>query len=319
MALTLGLTAAISWGLADFLARFAARRVGPYRTCFFMQIFGFAGLTIFLAASGGLRQLTAGTAAGWQPWAWGILAGVLNAGCSLAFYRSLEIGALSIVAPISSSYPALTLVLATLSGEQVSAARVVGILITLVGVVLASTSTVSTDQPRPVPVVVGLANHPPPAPRSKRSHDPASPSHPKHKLSRGVGWAIGATIGFGVMFWLLGFHVMPVLGGFASVWVIRLTTACALAVAARPARQSLKPPSGGVLWLLAGVGLFDTAAFLANNLGLKAGHVAVTTVLASLFGAVTVLLAWVFLRERLQRSQWLGIFLIFVGIVLISA
>ena len=40
--------------------------------------------------------------------------------------------------------------------------------------------------------------------------------------------------------------------------------------------------------------------------------------LASLYGAVTVVLAWIFLREKLERNQWFGIVLIFVGIVLVS-
>jgi uncharacterized membrane protein len=30
------------------------------------------------------------------------------------------------------------------------------------------------------------------------------------------------------------------------------------------------------------------------------------------------LLAWIFLRERLEISQWLGVVMIFVGIVLVS-
>jgi uncharacterized membrane protein len=62
----------------------------------------------------------------------------------------------------------------------------------------------------------------------------------------------------------------------------------------------------------------DTAAFIANNAGLHTGQVAVVSVLASLYGAVTVLLSWIFLRERLEPSQWFGIALIFAGIVLVS-
>ena len=68
-------------------------------------------------------------------------------------------------------------------------------------------------------------------------------------------------------------------------------------------------PHGSVWWLLAAVGLLDTTAYVANNAGLHAGPVSVVTVIASLYGAVTVLLSWIFLRERLERSQWLGIFL----------
>ncbi len=55
-----------------------------------------------------------------------------------------------------------------------------------------------------------------------------------------------------------------------------------------------------------------------NNAGLRVGPVSVVSVLASLYGAVTVLLSWIFLREKLGRSQWLGIALIFVGIIFVS-
>ena len=64
--------------------------------------------------------------------------------------------------------------------------------------------------------------------------------------------------------------------------------------------------------------MMDTAAFVANNAGLKTGQVSVVSVLASLYGAMTVLLSWIFLRERLERCQWLGIVLIFAGIVFVS-
>jgi drug/metabolite transporter (DMT)-like permease len=125
-------------------------------------------------------------------------------------------------------------------------------------------------------------------------------------------------VGFGFLFWFLGFYVVPVVGSTVSVWVIRLTSFSVLAVAAGPARQSLALPRGGVWWLLLGVGILDTAAFIFNNAGLRTGQVSVVSVLASLYGAVTVVLAWIFLRERLERSQWLGIVLIFAGIVLVS-
>jgi len=43
--------------------------------------------------------------------AWGILVGLLNASGTMALYRSFEIGKMSIVAPLSASYPVLTLLL----------------------------------------------------------------------------------------------------------------------------------------------------------------------------------------------------------------
>jgi len=292
LGIILGLTGAVCWGMADFAARFASRRVGAYRTLFFMQFFGFLALSVYLKFNGGFSHV----APGWQPWALTVAAGLLNVAASLSLYHSFEIGVMSIVGPVSSSYPALTVILAIASGERIHALRAVGMAITFAGVILAAMSF---------------------APKASDPSAPTAASSGAH-LSRGVGWAILAAVGFGFMFWFLGFHVVPLVGDAVSVWVMRLTALVSLSVFALPARQSIRLPHGGVWWMLAAVGLMDTAAFVANNAGLHIGPVSVVSVLASLYGAVTVLLSWIFLRERLERSQWLGIVLIFVGIVCVS-
>lgn len=294
MGILLGLAGAISWGIADFAARFASRRVGAYRTLFFMQFFGFVALTAYLISTGGISR---GVAPGWQPWVLGAVAGLLNTIASLSLYHSFQIGVMSVVAPISSCYPALTVVLSLLSGERVQPLRMFGLAVTLVGVVFAATSfaQLSADD--------GAAGGK--APRGPR-------------MSKGVGWAILSAGGFGVLFWFLGFYVVPVAGSAFSVWMIRLTTFCTLALFAAPVHQTLQLPRGSVWWLLAAIGIMDTVAFVSNNAALHIGQVSVVSVLASLYGAVTVLLCWIFLRERLERSQWLGVLLIFAGIVLVS-
>jgi drug/metabolite transporter (DMT)-like permease len=289
----LGLTGAFCWGSADFAARFTSRRLGAYRALFFMQFFGFALLSIYLKSSGGF---TRGVAPGWQPWAMAAAAGLLNVAASLALYRSFELGTLSIVGPVSSSYPALTVVLSLLSGEHIGVLRGSGLAVTLVGVIFASTSF-TTLKKRAAGDETGV---------------------PVAHLSKGVGWAIAAALGFGVMFWFLGYHVLPAVGAPASVWVMRLTSIVSLALVAAPAGRSLALPRGVVWWALFASGILDTSAFLATNAGLQTGQVSVVSVLASLYGAVTVLLAWIFLRERLEISQWFGIAMIFVGIVLVS-
>ena len=301
LAIILGLTGAFSWGAADFAARFASRRVGAYRTLFFMQFFGFLALSVYLKSTGGFSH---GIAPGWQPWAMAVAAGLLNMLASLALYHSFEHGTLSIVGPVSSSYPALTVALSFLSGERIHAVRATGLAVTLLGVILAATSFTQAK-------TAAAAANP--------EHAPANhPEHSRAHLSTGVGWAICAALGFGVLFWFLGFHVVPAVGSAVSVWVMRLTALVALAVASAPTGQTLQLPRGSVWWLLLAVGILDTAAFVANNAGLGTGQVSVVSVLASLYGAITVLLAWIFLRERLERSQWLGIVLIFIGIVLVS-
>jgi drug/metabolite transporter (DMT)-like permease len=66
------------------------------------------------------------------------------------------------------------------------------------------------------------------------------------------------------------------------------------------------------------MGALDTCAFVMSNYGMQIEQVAVVSVLASLYGAVTVALAAIFLREHISRWQWFGISFIFAGIFLIS-
>ncbi|MGD0426721.1 MAG: DMT family transporter [Candidatus Acidiferrales bacterium] len=304
LAIILGLTGAVSWGAADFAARFASRQVGAYRTLFFMQFFGFLALSVYLKSTGGFSH---GVAPGWHPWAMAVAAGLLNMLSSLALYHSFEHGTMSIVGPVSSSYPALTVALSLLSGERIHAVRATGLGVTLLGVILAATSFAQSKS-------TPAENDP----RHASETSAAETNTPRAHLSTGVGWAVCAALGFGVLFWFLGFHVIPAVGSAVSVWVMRLTALVSLSVAAVPTGQTLKLPHGKVWWLLLAVGILDTAAFVANNAGLGTGQVSVVSVLASLYGAFTVLLAWIFLRERLERSQWLGIVLIFIGIVLVS-
>ena len=292
MGILLGLTAALSWGVGDFMARFSTRRIGTYRTLLYMQILGLLMLSAALTVMHGWVPLTVGIPR--QAFAWLILAGLVNTVSSLMLYRAFETGMLAIVSPIAASYPVLTVALSLASGEKLGPARGLGIAAALIGVILAATSFA------PAPEVNPAAHH-----------------HKGH-LTRGVAWAICAAVGYGVLFWILGFRVMPAFGGAISVWFIRLISFITLAVLVVPVKQSAALPTGSTWWLVLGVAVTDTGAFVCNNVALKTEQVAVASVLSSLYGAVTVLLAAVFLRERLEWSQWIGIVLIFAGIALVS-
>src|SRR5258707_15604629 len=99
-----------------------------------MLLVGFRLPSSVLEWLGGWGHLAGGS--GWEPWAWGILAGFLNAVSGLALHRAFEIGKRCVVAPLSASYPALTLLLSWMTGDRLSVVRIAGIFCTLVGVVV---------------------------------------------------------------------------------------------------------------------------------------------------------------------------------------
>ncbi len=288
MGVLLGLAAALGWGVADFFIRSVTRELGAYATLFWMQLAGLVALVGVVLATG-VNPEALGAKPGMlrvaslSTWGWACLAAVINLVASLALYRAFEVGVLAVVSPIAASYAAVTVVLSLLSGEHLGLLRGAGIGLVLLGVAL----TATTFGPGP-------------------------------KSSAGIGWAALSALAYGLTFWVLGFRVTAELGGVLPILVVRLLTPIMLALASRRARQPLGWPAGRVRWVLISVGLLDTAAMVANAVGLNLEQVAVVNVLASLYTVVTVVLAWLLLRERLRWTQWLGIATVMGGVVLVN-
>ena len=159
-----------------------------------------------------------------------------------------------------------------------------------------------------------------------------------HSRAPGLIEALLAMFFFGFAYWALRFVVAD-LGGVTVVFIGKVSDLLALLLLAllilparivrtlrsthplAPAPQSAqRGPSLSRPFLIAIIptALCDTAANIAYNLGIVHSLTSVVAVLSSLFSAVTVLLAWILLRDRLTRWQWVGIIAIFLGIALVS-
>jgi drug/metabolite transporter (DMT)-like permease len=71
--------------------------------------------------------------------------------------------------------------------------------------------------------------------------------------------------------------------------------------------------------LLIFIGVADFLANFLLGVATTKGLVSIAMVFGSLFPVVTILLAYKFLHERLQRVQYIGIFAALSGVVLIAA
>ena len=284
MGVLLGISAAVCWGLGDYFITKLTRRVGTTPALLSVQALSLLAWLGFLLASP--ARITA------SPEVWWLLAA--TAAChvlGLVFvYRAFEVGTLSIVSPISAGFAVVTAILAMASGERPPAIALLGAGLLIVGVLLATRATSAPGDPRPT--------------------------------MAGVPEAILSALSFGTMFWLFYFFVQPKLGyAWPLVSLKTLAVGSTLLVFLR--RKAPKPATGQVRFaslvvLTVAAAGADTVAWLAYIGGTSTAYATVVTALASLFSVVTVLLAWLFLRERLAAHQWIGVTVLLGGILLVS-
>jgi drug/metabolite transporter (DMT)-like permease len=131
LAVALSVAASCCWGIADFWAGLASRRLPLLTVTATVQMAGMVLSALLVLASG--DPLPHGDA----------IIGAVLAGCSgltglTILYRALALGTMSVVAPIAATGVALPLVVGLLTGDHLATPQAVGLGATVVGVVLAS-------------------------------------------------------------------------------------------------------------------------------------------------------------------------------------
>ena len=113
-------------------------------------------------------------------------------------------------------------------------------------------------------------------------------------------------------------HAALVYGELQTVLFARWISLAALVLLLLWQREAVRVPRR-ILPLLVMQGLLDSTGYITLLYGSGGEGAVIAVVVSSCFGAVTVLLVRVFLREAMTWPQWLGISFIIAGVATLSA
>ena len=130
-----------------------------------------------------------------------------------------------------------------------------------------------------------------------------------------LGLSVFAGLGFGLFFILIAKAsaqavLWPLIFARSSSIIAILLVGLLLRRIERPALDQLP--------IIALSGIFDTGGNIFYILATRYGRLDIAAVLSSLYPAATVFLAWMILKEKISRRQWVGVVLVFTAVILIA-
>jgi len=278
MALVLAGFSALLYGIADFCGGFAA---GRSRLLSVLGLSQFCGLTVALVA---LAVMGHGAPAG-RDLAWGFLAGFAGVLGLAMLYGGIARSIVAIVSPASALVGAVIPVLTgVLLGERPAAIAIVGSVLCLPAILLLT-------------------------------WEGSAELHGEKSVKSALTYGVLAGLGFGAFFTALS-RCSPGAGLWPLV-AARIASMAAIAATLLWKREPFRIRPGGLrITLLAGGA--DMAANILFLLASQSGLLSLVAIITSLFPAPTVLLARIFLHQKIPPVRLAGFMLALTGIGLIS-
>jgi drug/metabolite transporter (DMT)-like permease len=273
-----GLLAAIGWGAADFTGGLASRKTGVLRAIFFGEIIGLISVIL-------LSLMEGPTAPPLRVWILTAIGGAVGTFGLILLYQAMTTGLMSVATPVSALLAAVLPVIVGAATEGFPSRW------TFIGFAFALAAVWMISQGEDG--VTDILSH---------------ISDLKLPLLAGIG--------FGTYFVLMNLATQetslfwPMVGSRSGGLLI-------LIVFMLIRREPLTVTRGawGVIFLN---GVLDIVGNGFYILAGQIGRMDVSAVLGALYPGATVVLAWIFLRERLSRNQWIGIGFSLAAIILMT-
>jgi drug/metabolite transporter (DMT)-like permease len=284
LGVVLGLSASVSWALANVFVQRSARHVGPFRGLLWAQIVGAIAVGLALpleARPAAPAPLDA---------VWVLAAGVAGLLAYVCLFYAFEHGRLTVAVPIMSSWAVIAAGLSlAIFREPVRPLQLLGAASVVAGAVVVSRFAQSTT----------------------------AAAAPEGGTPRWLLASFGAAVGFGVLIPIIGL-LTPVTGRLGVIPVAYgADIALGLPLAWRY-RVSLAPPRGRQWLAIAAAGVFETGGFACIVFASRYAPLALVSPLSSLASAFTVVYAWLALGERPARPVLVGAALVCLGVVTLA-
>lgn len=274
-ALSLGLIAAFCWAFHDICVRFLSQKT-PISACITVVLV--TGLIFHLGLMGVTAEFTAIPAPAVWPAIW---SGVFFVIATLGLYTAFQRGPVRLVAPIIASYPILSVAIARWQGEVITPLQWLAILGIAVGVGIVAALAEDSDENVPAkgPTIL---------------------------------FATISAIGFAGTF-ATGQHAAELGGEMGTTLVTRCIAVGLIIVLFLGTRQVLWPGMRALPVLIA-MGVADGIALLCVLSAGTLPNPQYAAVTSSMFGLLTIVLAWALLKERMTPTQWVGCTVAFCGV-----
>lgn len=289
IAILAGLGGMLGWGLADFFAKKTIDKIGDVQSLAWAGVFGcgvFALAALYQIFINGSSLTIPQDALTWL-----LLAffGVLQAAVYLFAYKGFGKGQVALLNPVFASFSGIVALVSILFlGEPTSGLRILILLIIFGGVILMSIDAEAL--------------------RARRIAFTHVPGFREILIATvlAAAWTVLWYLFVNGKDWVayaLYMFVFMTIAVFVFAWGKRL---------------SLRVGGGNIWLFIALIGISETIAYLAITLGYGATSLtSVVAVLSGGFSLPTIVLAYIFLRERITAIQWVGCVLIVAGVMIL--
>jgi transporter family protein len=276
-----GLGGMFGWGLYDFLGGMFSKRIGNFKTFFWSQLAGLI-FAILLAFAFTINLDIPTRVAILIP-----IASIFYAAAYLLFFKGFELGNVSIISASMNLWAVFTMLFAFIFlGQRLTTFQFLGVLMIIAGVILVS-------------LRIGDI-------KDKNL-----------KLLSGVKETVFAAFLFGI-FWNLSELVSEKIGWLSTTLFVKIGVVLALLLFSLLLNRELKitKTTPKVWGLILFAGVLEAAAVASVNWGLTIGDVILVTPISSALSIVTIMMAVIFLKEKISKLQGIGMVMVISGIVM---